>query len=184
MTTPFRPARTRRLRTARTLSAAVATVLLVVPPITARATPTYTKTSSTCVITHDSDITAPGVSKIISSFQPPTSSTAVRWQMNSPVVSSPVSSTALGSIGSVTNPTTATFTLLSGTGVTQTDTSVNHGNFSSLKFVFTGIWNTGGSNFGPIASGYFSLGYGGTLVVGGTAKMSANITFLDGATEM
>ncbi|MBC8106930.1 MAG: hypothetical protein H7Z14_10100, partial [Anaerolineae bacterium] len=100
------------------------------------------------------------------------------FQINN-TISGTTSSVAKGSIGSVTNPTTATFTLAGGTGVTQVDPSHVWG-ASSLKFNLNGVWNTGTTAFGPTATGYFSMGYAGTVGgAGSTAQVIINLTFKD-----
>ncbi|CAN5582305.1 hypothetical protein BH09PLA1_BH09PLA1_05050 [soil metagenome] len=162
------------------LFAAAASVVQLAATTDALAGPTYTQSQSSCVITHDANILTPLIDKTIPSFQIPPISLAPHWQINNTVSGVP-SSTAIGSIGSVTNPTTATFGLLSGTGVTQVDSSHAHNNASSLKFDFAGVWNTGGTNFGPVASGYFSMAYGGTVGAGGFAQIKINMTFMEGA---
>src|SRR6266850_2124584 len=83
-----------------------------------------------------------------------------------------------GSLGHVTNATTAMFALASGTGVTQTDPgNVVYPGDSSLKFNIDTWWDVTAGGFGPLANGYGSLTAGGTVGAGGSAALLINIIF-------
>ncbi|MBC8107629.1 MAG: hypothetical protein H7Z14_13645 [Anaerolineae bacterium] len=162
-----------RIRASQLLAACAATVL----PSIALAAITYVPSSSSVTLTHDANTSSGGADKTVN-IAPPTSSSMTSFQINN-TISGATSSLAKGSIGSVTNPTTATFTLAGGTGVTQVDPSHVWGP-SSLKFNLNGVWNTGTTAFGPTATGYFSMGYAGTVGgAGSTAQVIINLTFKD-----
>lgn len=162
-----------RIRASHLVAACVAAALAS----GASAAITYVPSSSSVTITHDANTSSGGVDKTVS-LAPPTSSSMTSFQMNN-TIGSTTQSIAKGSIGSVTNPTTATFSLSSGTGVTQVDPTHVWGN-SSLKFTINGVWNTGATAFGPTSTGYFSMGYGGTVGgAGSSAQVKINISFVD-----
>src|SRR5207248_10908548 len=95
-------------------------------------------------------------------------------------IEGPVSTTlAQGSLGNVTNSTTATFVLATGKGVTQDDPSdFNIKGSSSLKFNFDLRWDVPQtSNFGPLANGYASLAVGGTVGDLGSATVKVHMLF-------
>ena len=90
----------------------------------------------------------------------------------------PVTSTtiATGSLGQVTNSTTASFVLATGTGVTQDDPNdTNIKGASSLRFDFDLRWDVTTGGFGPLANGYASLAVGGNVGVGGSATVITHL---------
>src|SRR5436190_12586270 len=85
----------------------------------------FTSTSSSVTLTHDPDLsTTTDTPWVVKPASIPTSSTIYPispWQLENTFRSGSSSSYAAGSIGSVTNSTTASFNLAPGTGVSQTD---------------------------------------------------------------
>lgn len=87
---------------------------------------------------------------------------------------------ARGGVGIVSNATTATFTLDSGTGVTESDPAPNPvwGAGSRLRMNLTNLqWNATSPSFGPTATAYFSVTVAGVIGSGGAGTFSPNITF-------
>ncbi|CAN5642211.1 hypothetical protein BH09PLA1_BH09PLA1_27620 [soil metagenome] len=172
--------RTRRI--CASMSSARATQLLaacaaMAIPCLASAAITYSQSSSSVTLTHDANTSSGGADKTVN-LAPPSSSSMTSFQINN-TISGSTNSVGKGSIGSVTNPTTATFTLAAGTGVTQVDPTHVWGP-SSVKFNLNGVWNTGTTAFGPTATGYFSMGYAGSVGgAGSMAQVKINLTFKD-----
>lgn len=87
------------------------------------------------------------------------------------------SSAGRGSIGYITNPTTASFAFRSGSGVTQVDPSNLFTGVSVTKVQFSGLFDATGGGFGPTSTGYFSLTVGGTAGVNGYAQVVGDVVF-------
>src|SRR4051812_17292201 len=83
------------------------------------------------------------------------------------------------SLGRVTNATTASFVLATGTGVTQTDPINAYPGKSSLRLDVDLDWNVTAGGFGPLANGYASLNTGVVVGVNGSAELLINLNFLD-----
>src|SRR4051812_13243576 len=86
---------------------------------------------------------------------------------------------AVGSLARVTNATTASFVLATGTGVTQTDPINAYPGKSSLRFDVDLNWNVTAGGFGPLANGYASLNTGVVVGAGGSAELVINLNFLN-----
>lgn len=89
-------------------------------------------------------------------------------------------SQAFGSLGHITNPSTASFALATGTGVTQTDADEDFPGESSLRFNVDLRWNVLSGGFGPIATGFGSISAGGVVGSEGSASVLINLSFSDG----
>src|SRR5882672_3697805 len=91
----------------------------------ARAGISFDAASSTVQLTHDADINSSAVAPFVRNVSPvPRTSNlypANPYQMDHTFTSGASSTDAVGSLGQVTNSTTATFGLATGTGVSQTD---------------------------------------------------------------
>jgi autotransporter-associated beta strand protein len=138
--------------------------------------------TSTLRITHDADISNPNDTPFIknpSTVPPSTTLFPVNsYQMNNHTFTSGNSSTiAAGSLGHVTNSTTASFVLAPGTGVTQNDPDGAYPGSSSLKFNMDLRWDVTTGGFGPLANGYASLAVGGTVGDGGSATVRVHLVF-------
>ena len=105
------------------------------------------------------------------------------YQLNKSFTSGSASAVAKGSIGYVTNSTTASFTLASGSGVSQNDPSNIYTGASSLKCDINGLFNPTSPGFGPPATGYVSVVVGGTVGTGGYTRFIGNLQFLNGNTN-
>jgi autotransporter-associated beta strand protein len=101
------------------------------------------------------------------------------YQLDHTFSSGGSSTDAAGSLGQVTNATTASFVLASGTGVTQNDPTDLYPGKSSLKFDVNLLWNVTAGGFGPLANGYASLTAAGTVGAGGSAELHINLNFLN-----
>ncbi len=88
------------------------------------------------------------------------------------------STLASGSLGHVTNSTTASFLLATGTGVIQDDPGdqLIKGP-SSLKFTFDLRWDVTTGGFGPLANGYASLAIGGNVGDLGQATVDVHLNW-------
>jgi autotransporter-associated beta strand protein len=142
--------------------------------------------SSTATLIFDPDTGGGTQSKTINAFPPPASSgmpVPTSYQLAQTFASGSASSTAKGSIGYVLNATTATFTLSSGTGVTQNDPSNVYTGDSLLRVNFNGIFNPTSPSFGPLALGYVSIAIGGTVGTGGHAQFIGQINFTNANTN-
>lgn len=87
------------------------------------------------------------------------------------------SATGKGSLGYVTNSTTATFTLARGTGVAQADPSDELPGNTVTKVQFSGLFSPTSPSFGPTATGYFSLAVAGTAGIGGYTQIAFDMQF-------
>ncbi|MCS7034299.1 MAG: hypothetical protein NZ561_09945, partial [Phycisphaerae bacterium] len=89
----------------------------------------------------------------------------------------------IGTVTTVTNSTTATFTLASGTGVTESDPAKVWPSPSRLRIDLNDLrWNIGANGFGPTATAYLSLTVAGVIGSGGTgAFIISGLSFRDGA---
>lgn len=86
--------------------------------------------------------------------------------------------TGSGSIGYITNSTTATFTLAGGSGAAQTDPGdVNFPGGTVTKVQFSGLFSPTSPGFGPTATGYFSLSVGGTAGIQGSTQVAFDMQF-------
>ncbi|HEV8290616.1 MAG TPA: autotransporter-associated beta strand repeat-containing protein, partial [Tepidisphaeraceae bacterium] len=101
------------------------------------------------------------------------------YQLDHTFTSGAANTIALGSLGRVTNATTASFVLAAGTGVTQTDPINAYPGESSLKFDVDLNWNVTTGGFGPLANGFASLNTGVVVGVGGSAELQINLSFLN-----
>jgi autotransporter-associated beta strand protein len=99
--------------------------------------------------------------------------------MNHTFTSGSADTIAIGSLGRITNATTASFVLATGTGVTQTDPINAYPGESSLKFDVDLIWNVTAGGFGPLANGFASLNTGVVVGSGGSAELHINLNFLN-----
>jgi autotransporter-associated beta strand protein len=145
----------------------------------------FDPTTSTLRITHDANINDLNDTPFIKnpSTVPPSSLIfpTNNYQMNHTFsftsdggVSS--STIAAGSLGHVTNATTASFILATGTGVVQDDPNdTNIKGPSSLRFDFDLRWDVTTGGFGPLANGYASLAVGGNVGVGGSATVITHL---------
>ena len=149
----------------------------------------FDPTTSSFKITHDANINDPNDIPFVKSPSSIQNSNQIfptnNYQMNHTFtfVSSgdfPVTSTtiAAGSLGQVTNATTASFILATGTGITQDDPNdTNIKGPSSLKFSFDLRWDVTAGGFGPLANGYASLAVGGNVGVGGSATVITHLVW-------
>ena len=151
----------------------------------------FDPSTSTLRITHDANINDPNDTLFTKSpsLVPPSSSLfpVNNYQMNhtftingtndsGQAISS--NSLATGSLGHVTNSTTASFIMASGTGVTQDDPGDQLINgASSLKFNLDLRWDVTTGGFGPISNGYASLAIGGTVGDLGSATVKVHLLF-------
>jgi len=134
-------------------------------------------------LTHDADVSNAGdvplstgliaVPKSIDIF--PTNP----YQLDNTFTSGTANTIATGSLGRVTNATTASFVLATGTGVTQTDPINAYPGESSLKFDVDLNWNVTTGGFGPLANGFASLNTGVVVGAGGSAELHINLNFLN-----
>jgi hypothetical protein len=155
----------------------------------------FDPTTSNVTMTHDRDISTPDSLYIVklgtaadalmtvpkaSTINPPTAP-----QLNNNFGSldpAHSSSTAVAALGQVTNNTTASFTLGTGSGVSQNDPDHIYPGASSLLYNVDLWWTVpAASQFGPLANGFASIAMGGTVGAGSSASLSINLKFLDGA---
>src|SRR2546421_10671734 len=101
------------------------------------------------------------------------------YQMDHTFTSGSANTIAIGSLGRITNATTASFVLATGTGVTQTDPINAYPGESSLRFDVDMFWNVTTGGFGPLANGYASLNTGVTVGLNGSAELHINLGFLN-----
>ncbi|HEV8379517.1 MAG TPA: autotransporter-associated beta strand repeat-containing protein, partial [Tepidisphaeraceae bacterium] len=101
------------------------------------------------------------------------------YQLDHTFTSGSANTVAAGSLGRVTNATTASFVLATGTGVTQTDPINAYPGESSLMFDVDLNWNVTTGGFGPIANGYASLNTGVVVGTNGSAELHINLNFLN-----
>jgi autotransporter-associated beta strand protein len=142
----------------------------------------FNSASSTLSLTHDADVSNSNIAPFVRNISPIPRSSALfpanPYQLDHTFTSGASSTDAVGSLGHVTNSTTASFTLATGTGVTQTDPgNAAYPGDSSLKFNIDAWWDVTTGGFGPLANGFGSLTAGGTVGVGGDASLSINIIF-------
>jgi autotransporter-associated beta strand protein len=151
----------------------------------------FDPTVSTLTITHDADINNPNDTLFTKrpSIVPPSGNLypVNNYQMNHTFTVTGTndsgeaiesSTLATGSLGHVTNATTASFIMATGTGVIQDDPGdqLIHG-ASSLKFNLDLRWDVTTGNFGPIANGYASLAVGGVVGDLGSATVKVHLLF-------
>ncbi len=157
----------------------------------------FDQSVSSLKITHDADITNPNDVPFVRQIVPIQRSTQIfptnPYQMNDHVFATGASSTtATGSLGHVSNATTASLTLSPGTGIVQIDPATealpngNYGGASSLKFNFDLRWRVGdGGAWGPLANGYSSFVVGGVIGDGGSATVNVNMRWRNaGGTDL
>jgi autotransporter-associated beta strand protein len=170
------------------LSAGFVTLISAIPaicPTVALAGITFNSGSSTLTLKHDPDITNAGDTPLVKnpSTVPPASliyPTAATYQISKTFTSGAASTTSAASLGHVTNATTASFNLATGTGITQTDpgNAVYPGS-SSLLLSPNLVWDVTTGGFGPLATGYASITIGFTVGTGGSFEFHSNLAFLD-----
>ena len=133
---------------------------------------------------HDPDRDSSAVApKIVEILDVPSSSGMPSYHISKTFTSGSSDTTAFGSLGHVTNSTTASFVLKPGTGVTQDDPSnAAYPGASSLKLNIDTVWSVTSGGFGPLATGYISLGVGGIVGDGGYAKVQGDLSFTDPTT--
>src|SRR5688500_9078843 len=106
-------------------------------------------TSSDVTFRHDPDRESSAVAPRpfeVSSI--PTSSNLLSFQLNNTFTSGLANTRAVGGFGHVTNPTTATFVIKPGTGVTQDDPgNAAYPGSSSLKINIDTIWDVDSNGF-------------------------------------
>jgi len=140
--------------------------------------------ASRITITHDADLSNAGdVPFSTGSIAVPRSSLIYPvnpYQLDNTFTLGASSSDAFGSLGQVTNSTTGSFVLATGTGVSQSDPDEVYTGASSLKFDVNTAWNVTSGGFGPLANGYASLTAGGVVGAGGSAELHINLSFLSG----
>jgi autotransporter-associated beta strand protein len=137
--------------------------------------------SSRVTLTHDADVSN-GADALFSTgaISVPTSGNLFPvnpYQMNHTFTSGGSNTLGVGSLGRVTNATTASFVLATGTGVTQTDLGGVYPGASSLKFDVNLSWSVGAGGFGPLANGFASLATGVSVGAGGSAELHINLIF-------
>ena len=113
--------------------------------------------ASTSKLFFDPDLNGGSQSKTITGNPPVASGsmpTPSSYQLSQTFTSASSSATAKGSLGYVSNATTATFTLAAGTGVAQVDASNVYTGASQVKIDFDGFFNPTAPSFGPVAMGY------------------------------
>jgi hypothetical protein len=140
--------------------------------------------SSTAKFTHDIDNTTTTTALKLSNILPPAQGSMPAppsYQYNQTITQGSASSQATGSVGHITNATTATFTLAPGTGVTQNDPSNTAPGYSVLRLDLDGFWTATAPSFGPAATGYLSITVGGVVGTGGSAQFQAQLDFLNAA---
>lgn len=133
----------------------------------------------------DADTASTNGGKTTFVIAPPSASTfsTAPLQLNRTGTAQGSSSTGRGSMGHVTNATTATFAFRSGTGVTQADPDNLFTGVSVTKAQFGGLFDATSGGFGPTATGFFSLTVGGTAGVNGYSQVVGDLVFrLNGAT--
>jgi autotransporter-associated beta strand protein len=101
------------------------------------------------------------------------------YQMDHTFTSGSANTIAIGSLGRITNATTASFVLATGTGVTQTDPINAYPGESSLRFDVDLSWNVSTGGFGPLANGFASLNTGVVVGTGGSAELHINLNFVN-----
>src|SRR5688500_7651987 len=166
----------------RALVAAAGAVALL-PASRTFASITFAQGSSEATLKHDPDRDSTLVSpKIIELDDIPASSSMPAYHISKMFTSGSASTQSFGSIGHVTNSTTASFVLKPGTGVSQNDPTNAFPGASSLKLNIDTVWNVGSGGFGPLATGFISLGVGGVVGDGGYSKVQADLSFTDPTT--
>jgi|GEM_PF-1242033 len=146
-------------------------------------------TSGTILFTHDPDLGSgtPANLGLVLGTLPSSASLPVSptFQFSHTGVDLSSSSIAKGSIGFVTNSTTATVTLAGGTGVTQSDPGNNFNLGSSLRMDLGNlVYTVTSPGYGPTATGYFSVTTAGSVGAGGSVNFSATINYLDHITGL
>ncbi len=150
----------------------------------------FDPSTSKLTITHDANLNDPNDTVFTKnpSLIPPSGSLfpVNNYQMNHTFTvngandGQPIQSSTLatGSLGHVTNSTTASFVLATGTGVIQDDPNdqLIRGP-SSLKFVFDLRWDVTAGGFGPLSNGYASLAIGGIVGDLGQATVDVHLNW-------
>ncbi|MBC8105359.1 MAG: autotransporter-associated beta strand repeat-containing protein [Anaerolineae bacterium] len=172
--------RARSTRVAVLYAAAAATLSFVQPQAGFGATPTYQMSASTATFRHKAGPS--NIADHVLTFKPGSSSSMTLWSDPLPTVGGPPNSLATAGLGSVTNPTTTTFALKGGTGITQLDPGAAWP-ASTLTMTFTGQWQVPSTAaFGPTTTAYFSMAYGGAG--GGTKTARVMIDYYLGASKL
>ncbi len=151
-------------------------------PLAAFAGAGFSAGSSSAKFTFDPDVNGGSQLKTLNLNPPPASGAMVSYQLNQSFSLGSATSVAKGSIGYVVNPTTATFTLAPGTGVTQSDPNGDYPGYSRMRIDFDGVFNTTAPSFGPVATGYVSIAVGGNVGAGGSTQFIGQVKFLDAST--
>lgn len=100
------------------------------------------------------------------------------------VVGSNTLSTAKGTVGQVTNVTTATAIITAGTGVSQFDPLNQLSGASALRIDLNDLlWTATSPSFGPPATGYFSFTTAGRNGSGGSSRVRGQIEFRNAVTN-
>src|SRR5688572_2196935 len=140
-------------------------------------------TSSRIRLTHDADVSNAASPTVSTGNIPVQKSIDVfpvnPYQLENTFTSGTANSSAAGSLGRLTNPTTASFVLATGTGVTQTDPINAYPGKSSLKFDVDLKWDVTSGGFGPLANGFATLNTGVVVGAGGSAELHINLEFLN-----
>ena len=155
-------------------------VVGLVPASQANAGIAFKDGISTVVITHDRDIS---IADTLFKRAAPVPRSNQIYPINPYQLSRTVGpdadtfSQAFASIGHITNPSTASFALATGTGVTQTDADEDFPGASSLKFNVDLRWNVLAGGFGPVATGFGSISAGGVVGSEGSTSVLINLSF-------
>lgn len=123
----------------------------------------------------DPDTLAAG--RTVFAITPPPSGSIPTYQLSKNETIGSATATGRGSIGYVTNATTATFTLAGGSGSSQADPNDNIPGDTVTKVVFSGLFDVTSPSFGPTATGYVSITVGGTAGIGGYATVAGDFSF-------
>lgn len=139
--------------------------------------------SSTLTLTHDLNTSSAADVPLVRSIAPvPAASTiypSSGYQINRIATSGASTSQVAGSLGHVTNASTGSFLLATGTGVAQDDPGNLLGP-SSLKFDVDLRWSVTSGGLGPVSTGFASINTAVKVGTGGRADLKINLQFLDG----
>ena len=128
----------------------------------------------------DADTATSNGGKTTFTITPPSSGSmpvSPSFQLNRSGTFASGSATGKGSLGYITNSTTATYTLGRGSGAAQADPADDFPGGTVTKVQFSGLFSPTSPGFGPTATGYFSLTVGGTAGIGGSTQIAFDMQF-------
>lgn len=168
-----------RARRRRTPSHRLAPVVLAATPLLAHAGVGFNSGSATW--SWDADTATANGGKTTFTIAPPSQGsmpTNPNFQLDRSGSFGGATANGKGSIGYVTNATTATYAISAGSGAAQVDPgNTSFPGNTVTRVLFSGLFDATSPGFGPTATGYFSLTVGGFAGANGSTQIAFDLQF-------